>query len=400
MIFNTWLYGFFLAAVVAIFWLLPPRVRPFWLIGAGLVFYANYHPPHLPLIVVLTVVVYGAARAAAALATPGPRRKRRALLGAGIVLSLGVLAYYKYSLFIVGTLFQLGVRGPASILTLIPLRAPLAISFFVFEYVHYLIEVRRGRIAPGRPRDFFLFILFFPTLISGPIKRFDDFQPQIGAVRTIDHGEIGRGLERIVYGLAKKVLVADTVQRLIAPLWATPLAQPTWLLWLMTYGYAVQILFDFSGYSDIAIGSAQLLGFHVPENFAYPYLQPNIQRFWGSWHMSLTSWIRDYVYVPLGGNRRGPLRTHANRLIAMALCGLWHGAAGHFVLWGAYHGLGLNLFQLWRRVRARLPLPDFGFAGRVAATVFTFHFVCIGWVLFVLDARRASAVILRLLGIA
>jgi alginate O-acetyltransferase complex protein AlgI len=207
-------------------------------------------------------------------------------------------------------------------------------------------------------------------------------------------------VSRILFGLAKKLLVADTVARLITPLWASPLEQPWWLLWLMVYDYALQILFDFSGYSDIAIGSAVLFGFRVPENFNYPYLQPNLARFWGSWHMSLTSWITDYVYIPLGGNRRGPARAQVNRLIAMALVGLWHGAAGHFLLWGVYHGIGLNVYHTYRTLRTRLGVSSFGAFGHVVSVVLTFHFVCLGWVIFVLDASEAQAVILRLLGIA
>ena len=388
MIFTTWLYGLFLVCTVAIYWALPQRVRPWWLIAAGVVFYANYYPPHLPLILVMTVLVYGVAR-----------RGRRGLLALGVVGALAVLGYYKYTAFAIVTFVQLGLPVSPAALLLVPPRAPLAISFFVFEFVHYLIEVRRGTIVAGRPRDFLLFILFFPSLISGPIKRFGSFQPQVGTQTRPDHAEINQGLERIVFGLAKKLLVADTVQRLIAPLWLVPLDQPTWLLWLMTYGYALQILFDFSGYSDITIGSAMLLGFHVPENFDYPYFQPNLARFWRSWHMSLTSWITDYVYIPLGGNRRGEVRAHVNRLAAMALCGLWHGAAGHFVLWGVYHGLGLNVYRVYRRVRPRLPVPDLGRVGWALGVVATFHFVCIGWVLFVLDTAKAYAVIVRLLGV-
>ncbi|HEV7732162.1 MAG TPA: MBOAT family O-acyltransferase [Candidatus Binatia bacterium] len=395
MIFTTWLYGLFLIVVVAVFWLVPPRLRPWWLLAAGMVFYTNYHPPHVGLVLAMTLLVYGLARSAGHVA----RAPGRALLGVGILLSLGLLGYYKYTGFVTTTLVEMGV-APESIITgAVAERVPLAISFFVFEYVHYLIEIRRGTIVPGSVRDFLLFIFFFPTLVAGPIKRFNDFQPQIGAQTRFDAAEANAGMQRIVVGLAKKFLVADAVQRLAAPIWDDPLYQSTGMLWLGVYAYAIQILFDFSGYSDIAIGSAQLLGFHVPENFAYPYLQPNLARFWRCWHMSLTSWITDYVYIPLGGNRHGLLRAQGNRLVAMAICGLWHGAAGHFVLWGIYHGLGLNAYQLWRRVRPRLPLPvSFGWPGRIVATVFTFHFVCIGWVLFVVDATTAQGVIWKLLG--
>ncbi len=394
MIFTTWLYGLFFVVVATVYWLLPRRLRVEWLIGAGIVFYANYYPPHVWLILVLTVLVYLFARAA----TAGPDRWSW-LLALGITGALSVLGYYKYSGMFVETVRSAGI--PASVLDpLVSMRAPLAISFFVFEYVHYLIEVRRGRIGPGTPREFFLFILFFPTLICGPIKRFYDFAPQVRNLARFDTAEVSAGLERIVIGLAKKLIVADTVQRLIAPIWASPFDATRGTLWLATYGYAMQILFDFSGYSDIAIGSAQILGFHVPENFDYPYLQPNIARFWRSWHMSLTSWITDYVYIPLGGNRLGPTRTKVNRLTSMALCGLWHGAAWHFVLWGVYHGVGLNLFRMYRDARERWGLTrTFGPVGDIGARLVTFHFVCIGWVLFVLPAETAGPVIARLIGL-
>jgi alginate O-acetyltransferase complex protein AlgI len=174
----------------------------------------------------------------------------------------------------------------------------------------------------------------------------------------------------------------------------------TLTLWLAVYGYAIQIYADFSGYSDIAIGTARLFGYKVPENFAYPYLQSNIAGFWRSWHMSLTSWITDYVYIPLGGNRRGEARAAWNRLVSMTLCGLWHGAALHFAVWGLYHGIALNAYRLWQRVRPHvLGTRDFGLAGRLVATAFTFHVVCLGWVLFVCDFQRAAAILPRLVGL-
>lgn len=393
MIFSTWLYGFFLAGTLAVYWTLPARVRPLWLIAAGLAFYAQYFPPHLPLIVGLTVVVYGIARAAVATAS-APRR--RTLSAAGIAGAIAVLAYYKYSGWIVQTLASAGVVVPENVVALVPDRAPLAISFFVFEYVHYLVEVRRGTVAPGRLRDFSLFILFFPTLVCGPIKRFDAFGEQLAHPTAPPHADVAAALERIVWGLAKKILVADPIGRVLDVVWLAPLTWSRPTLWVAMYAYAIQILFDFSGYTDIAIGSARLFGFRIPENFDYPYFQTNLIRFWRSWHISLTSWIADYVYVPLGGNRRGALRTHANRLVAMALCGLWHGAAGHFVWWGVYHGIGLNLCHLLRPGR-RTP-PRFGAAGRALATVATFHYVCFGWLLFRLDTVTAVAVFGRLVG--
>ncbi|MCC6766667.1 MAG: MBOAT family protein, partial [Deltaproteobacteria bacterium] len=208
------------------------------------------------------------------------------------------------------------------------------------------------------------------------------------------------GLERILFGLSKKLIVADSVARLTAPVWQDPLQYDPGILWLAAYGYAVQIYADFSGYSDIAIGSAKLLGFKVEENFNWPYLRPNIREFWRNWHMSLTSWITDYLYIPLGGNRRGERRTNVNTIVSMSLCGLWHGAALHFVAWGFYHGVAICIQRTYSRWRDRtFPTLHHVFprTRQAVATVFTFHVVVIGWMYFVLNAVTATRVICKML---
>jgi len=389
MIFNTWVYGFFLAVTVSLYWLLPARWRVPMLTICGAYFYWYYYPPHLLLILLLTLLVFGVGGVVGR-ATGGARRR---WLVAGVVGSVGTLVYFKYQGFLADLAAPL-IGAPAGDRVL-P-RPPLGISFFVFEYVHYLVEVYRGTFSPATLRDFGLFILFFPTLICGPIKRFQQFRPQEHMVGRLDGADVSAGLERILIGLAKKTLVADIVAPYCAPVLAFPNFYTRWQLWLGVYGYALQIYFDFSGYSDIAIGSARLFGYRVPENFDYPYLQPNIARFWRSWHMSLTSWITDYVYIPLGGSRRGPGRASWNRLVSMTLCGLWHGAAPHFAVWGLYHGIALNLYRLYERWRG----PRAGtahWATRAVGVVATFHVVCIGWVLFVCDLETAWKIIPRLL---
>lgn len=393
MLFNSWIYAAFLAGTFAVYWSLPGHRARQWLLAlAGLVFYAHWFPPHVVLICSATIGLFAATVVADRIAA---RAGSRILVGA-IIACLSILAYYKYQGFVLDTLIALGL--PRGELWISDVRAPLAVSFFTFEYVHYLIELRRGTIRRGSFADFFLFIMFFPTLICGPIKRFHDFQPQIDTIRW-ETDRATAGLGRIVVGLAKKVVVADVVAGLIAPIWAEPDAHSAGALWLGTYGYAMQIYFDFAGYSDIAIGSAALFGYHVPENFNAPYRKVNIAEFWRSWHMSLTSWITDYVYIPLGGNRRGPWRGHVNRLTAMTLCGLWHGAAWHFALWGLYHGIGLTIFRAYRNVRLGLDpswTPGTGPIRRGISTMLTFHFTCVGWVLFVADFETAATVIPRL----
>ena len=397
MIFNTWLYGIFLLATFCLYWLAPERARPWLLIVFGCYFYWHYYPPHLVLILGMTVAVW----LLAFVVQPSAGRQRRLFFALGVGGCVGTLAYYKYSGFLMSSLalvFPLA-RGTSSGVQIV---APLAISFFTFEFVHYLIEVYRGTFTPSGFRDFVLFIMFFPSLVCGPIKRFQQFKPQEYAQQRLDPANVHDGLERILFGLSKKTIIADTVAVYCAPVFANPQAYTWTQLWLGVYGYAMQIYFDFSGYSDIAIGSARLLGYRVPENFNYPYLQPNIAAFWRSWHMSLTSWITDYLYIPLGGNRLGEARAHLNRFLAMTICGLWHGAAFHFAVWGMYHGVGLNLLRGYQRLRG---LRDGGNPTaaapvmRALSTLFTFHFVCIGWVLFVCDLPTAWGIIRRLVGL-
>ncbi len=417
MLFNSWIYGFFLPTVFLVYWNLPrPWMKPYWLILCGIAFYTHYYPPHILLILALTLAVFAIGRlieprgkaceaGGKDVRPPGQiassnQRWARPVFIFGLVLTGGALAYYKYQGFFVELYIDIcSFWSPDSSISAPNIRAPLAISFFTFEFVHYLIEVRRGRVHASF-RDFALFIFFFPTLVAGPIKRFYNFEKSLDFSRRIDWPAVGQGMERILFGLAKKIIVADTVARLTAPVWADPEAYSAGILWLAAYGYALQIYFDFSGYSDIAIGSAAVLGFKVEENFDYPYLRRNISEFWRCWHMSLTSWIGDYLYIPLGGNRLGRRRAALNRFIAMGLCGLWHGSALHFVVWGLYHAAGINVLHLYRRVRdtafpqAQHRLPRLRAA---VATVFTFHFVVLGWVFFVLDIGPALSVIKTML---
>ena len=393
MIFNSWVYACFLLATVGLYWTVPVRWRSGLLTCGGAVFYAYWYPWHLALIGAAILAVFVVSRLVAP--ERGAGRGRWAALG--IAGCVGMLAYFKYSGFALDLVRPLLATGGIALPAPQP-RPPLGISFFVFEFVHYLVEVYRGSFAPARLGDFTLFILFFPTLICGPIKRFGDFAPQEHTGGRPSAVDVHAGLERILFGLAKKTLIADALSPFCSGSFRFPLLISHPMLWLAVYGYALQIYADFSGYSDIAIGSARLLGYRVPENFDWPYLQPNVARFWRCWHMSLTSWITDYVYIPLGGSRRGEGRAAWNRLVSMTLCGLWHGAALHFAAWGLYHGLALNLYRLWERWRPRLPgvglLP--APAARALATVATFHVVCLGWVLFVCDFKLAAVIFARL----
>ena len=388
MIFNEALYPLFLLLAVTVFFSVPIRWRAGWLMLSGLAFYSYYAGAFVGLfggeaLVIWLLMKYG--------------RTRRSAFIAGLLLSLAVLAVYKYRQMALATWYQCfpPPGGPPTPETLI---LPLAISFFTFEFIHYLIEMRRGTLERHSLSELMAFMLFFPTMIAGPIKRFQGFVPQILSAR-LSAGDVQIGLQRILIGTAKKTLIADSLDLWTAPLYRADLAQVEPLtLWVALLAYALKIYTDFSGYSDIAIGSARLFGIHVPENFDWPYLQPNIALFWRHWHISLTSWITDYVFKPLGGSRTGFALALLNTLIAMAVSGIWHGAAWHFVFWGLYHGLLLALHRIWReKLRPRLPgLEKFPRLYRVVCTLLTFVLVTLGWGLFILPLDRFGQLLLRL----
>jgi alginate O-acetyltransferase complex protein AlgI len=339
MIFTTYWFLLFAALTVAGFWSLPrPGWRLWWLALACGVFHVHFAGPAgvLP-IIVLMIITYGAALS---------RRPWACAVAMGICV--GALCFYKYTLFLIGALIAplspaLGEMLAAYASVVMPGAPPLAVSFFVFEFVHYLYEVRAGGEPVRRPLKFLLFAIFFPSLVAGPIKRYTQFLPSLeAAVRSKASADnFAEGLRRIGLGFFKKVVIADNLTLYIAA--SQPQFQADGLMdrWFVLAAIALRILLDFSGYSDIAIGCARLLGVTLPENFNWPYAAKNLQDFWQRWHISLSSWIRDYVYIPLGGSRHGPVRRACNVLVALALCGLWHGPAWHFVVWGLYHGAGL-----------------------------------------------------------
>lgn len=401
-------YWLLLLLWVPLYRVMPQRVRPLVLLGASLGFYAVPYWPHAVLIVGLALLVHAVGQAL-------QKRRRPWLFALALSGCVAVLAYYKYARWLLVTLAEganrFGAAGVGAALTAVEhrlaaeLRIPLGISFFTFEFIHYLTDLYYGRLppapteprlTPGGRRRFLLFTLFFPTLLAGPIKRYQQFTAQESEPPPAAP-ELAAALWRILLGLTKKILVADTLATIAARLQQPDQVTP-FGLWLGMYAYAGQIYADFSGYSDLAIGTARLFGYRVPENFDWPYLATSLQAFWRRWHISLSSWIRDYLFIPLGGSRVGSVRAAVNLLGVMALCGLWHGAAWHFVVWGLWHGVGLGAGQLWRRLR---PLPAApGRALRGLHAVLTFHYVCFGWVLFAAPSLRLAGVaFVRMLGL-
>ncbi len=397
MLFSSPLYAAFLLPTWIVFWALgrAPTFRMLFLVFASYFFYwigtwdvARAEPvPVAPVawaFLCLGVIFVGSSLdffVCQALARTQNQRTRNALLLVSIVYYLGVLSIFKYLAFAADSMVTLlewvGIHVQPMHLRMV---LPFGISFFTFETMSYTIDVWRRRIEPTRRYlDYLLFVCFFPHLVAGPIVRPNQMLPQLAAAPRYDADSQARGLLRIATGLFKKVLIGDYLaQAIVERVFGTPERFTALEALLAVYAYAVQIYADFSGYTDIAIGSAALFGYNLPENFDAPYLATSLQDFWHRWHMSLSTWLRDYLYKPLGGSRRGRARTYVNLMLTMVLGGLWHGASWNFVVWGALHGTALAATRMWQR-RHR---PMTGRAARLLATTATFHFVCLAWVFF------------------
>ncbi len=385
MLFCTREYLAFFLAVFAVYWLTPwPRARTLILLGASLYFYACWNEWLAALIAGTTVLDYLIARGMDATAS---RVRRRALLVVSLVVNLGVLIYFKYANFFLESLRDaLTAAGVTANVTLLSVILPVGISFYTFEAINYTVDVYRRKIAAERDLpSFMLFVLFFPHLVAGPIVRASDFLPQVHRRKRWNWSRVHLGVQLILLGLFKKMAVADHMAQYADPVFADPLAFKTSAVWMAVIAYSVQIYCDFSGYTDLALGSAHLLGFHLAKNFDMPYIAANVSEFWRRWHISLSTWLRDYLFIPLGGSRGTAARTCFNLFVTMLLGGLWHGASWTFVVWGALHGGLLILhrgFRAWctqRPAVERLLATSAGWSVRVALT---FAAVTAGWVFF------------------
>ena len=337
MVFASPLFLFlFLPATLASHFLLPRRHRNAALLVASLVFYAWGEARYVPLVAGSVAFNWwmGTRIADEVVAA----RRRRWLAGA-VAGNLATLALFKYANFAVDNFDAIAPILGVSPLTLARIPLPLGISFFTFHAISYVVDVYKRTAAPQRSiREFALYILLFPQLIAGPIIRYRDIAAQLVA-REANLAEIAYGVRRFVLGLGKKLLIANTLGSTADAVFAIPGQElATGAAWLGIVCYTLQIYFDFSGYSDMAIGLMRMLGFRILENFDHPYIARSIREFWRRWHISLSNWFRDYLYIPLGGNRRGRRRAYANLIIVFTLCGLWHGASWPFVLWGLVHG--------------------------------------------------------------
>lgn len=378
MIFNSFEFALFFPLVLVIYWLLPPRPQNVFLLLASYVFYGFWDWRFLSLIVLSTVVDYWVARRVDASNNPFSRRR---WLVVSLVTNLGLLAVFKYFNFFVDSFASLlDVFGMQANLPVLQIILPVGISFYTFQTLSYTIDVYRGNNKPVRNlTDFAVYVAYFPQLVAGPIERSTSLIPQIANPRRLDLQLLKSGLWLMLLGFFKKVFVADNLAPHVDSIFS--IANPD-ALTVMAGGYlfAFQIYADFSGYTDIARGVSRMLGIELRLNFNFPYRSTSPQEFWRRWHISLSSWLRDYLYFSLGGNRQSKIRTYVNLMLTMLLGGLWHGAAWNYVCWGAYQGLMLCVHR-WYIGRFK-PIFRPGALLQVVKILLFFQLVCYGWILF------------------
>ena len=382
MVFSSPFFLFFFLPLVLLVYLALPgiRSRNAWLLITSLVFYAWQELAFILMLLLSALVNYFIGREM----DRGKPERRKTIVAFGIVINIGLLAFFKYAGLIVGNLNVLLQAAGAKPLAPIHIPLPLGISFFTFHALSYLVDIyRRKQPAAAYPQNVVLYIFFFPQLIAGPILRWNAIAPQL-AHREHTFEKFAEGVRRFVTGLAKKVLIANTVALPADQIFSLPPSElSAATAWFGAICYMLQIYFDFSGYSDMAVGLGKMFGFQFLENFNYPYIAQSLKDFWRRWHISLTTWFRDYLYIPLGGNRVSSARTGFNLVTVFFLCGLWHGAKWGFVVWGLYHGLFLVLERTsWGRALERMPRP--------LRHGYTLLVVLIGWVVFRADSFESA----------
>jgi alginate O-acetyltransferase complex protein AlgI len=387
-IFNTFEYYFlFLFPAAFAFKFVPRIVRPWVLVLSASAFFIHF-----------SLNGFGGAAGAYCLliflwesAFSRLYRPAARICFVGVLQSVVFLATFKYWNYLTGLAFSCSRTNP---LHWRGAFLPLGISFFTFEFIHYAVDRYRGRTEAGTVGEYLAFIMFFPTMVAGPIKRYQDFLPKF-RVANAGAEDLRIGFTRILVGLVKKFAVADLMTAFTVHLNAGDIVKAsrgTLALWLFAYG--VKIYFDFAGYSDIAIGSARLFGIKVPENFNWPYFRTNITEFWRNWHISLSNWLLDYVFITLGGSRVPTFRIYSNLIVTMFVSGVWHGAGTNFVVWGLWHGMMLAVHRAWRTVRGA---AEASAVGEIAAGVLTFVSVNLGWAFFCMDLPTARLFLSRLI---
>ncbi len=380
----------FLAAVIFIYFIIPKKVRYIWLLLASWGFYYKVGGKFLILLVLVTLVTYGAG-----ILIEKEKEKQGSkagtILAGAIVLLVLLLGYFKYTGFLFDTVKSiqelLGLSASEAVLNIL---LPLGISFYLFQAIGYLIDCYRGKI-PAEKNYFLLalFISFFPQITSGPIERAGNMLPQYREPKSFSYDEMRDGLLLMLWGYFQKIVIADRLAIFVDKVYASPEQFSGTILFLATVFYTFEIYCDFAGYSNIAIGAAKIMGIKLMNNFESPYMSESVAEFWRRWHISLSSWFKDYLYIPLGGNRKGYARKLINLMIVFAVSGLWHGAAWTFVVWGILHGVFQVLGIVLKPVRDKLvelfKVDRTSFSHRLFKVIFTFMLVNIGWIFFRAD---------------
>lgn len=385
MLFNSIEFLIFFPIVLILYFACPYRYRWALLLAASYYFYAAWKLEYIVLIMVSTLVSYVAA---IQMGKSELQARRTTLLVVGLVANLGILFAFKYFNFVNDSLrVAFNQFNALYNVPMFQVLLPVGISFYTFQTVGYLVDVYRGRVDPERHLGrFALFVSFFPQLVAGPIERAANLLPQFYKNVDFDEARIASGLRLILWGMFKKVVIADRLGLYVTAVYSTPSEWTGWPVLVATFFFAFQIYCDFSGYSDIAIGAARIMGFDLMENFRRPYFARTPSEFWRRWHISLSTWFKDYVYIPLGGNRVRVPRWYLNLMIVFLVSGLWHGAAWTFVLWGGLHGLYVVGEAAARDLRAalvqRLGLDRSPAGLAVLSGLITFVLVCLAWVFF------------------
>jgi len=371
-------FAFFFLVTAVLALLRRAKTQKVFLLAASYYFYSCWDWKFITLLAGLTGSTYLCVRM---MRQTADDRLRRFWLATTIAISLCTLGYFKYTNFFIDSINKVLASSPLQI-GFVDVVLPVGISFIVFEVISYAVDVYRGDAQFEESLlDFGLLVAFFPHLIAGPILKPNHFLPQLKNPIKIRPSNLSAGAQIFLYGMMKKVLVSDRVAPFVDVVFKHPNSFSPMVTWLSAIGYAVQIYGDFSGYTDMAIGSAKCLGFDIPRNFSLPYLSRNVTEFWRNWHISLSTWLRNYLYFPLGGNRRGKFRTYANLAIVMLLGGLWHGASWNFVLWGGLHGVALAVHKLLGDFK-RWPLWLPHRVSRGISWAITLVFVVVAWVPF------------------
>lgn len=385
MLFCSVEFMVFFAALLIVYWSIPWRRARVWLLlVASFCFYASWNKWLAIIICISTLLDYLLALGMEFSTVPW---RRKSLLTISLLANLGLLCYFKYTNFFLLSLDEaLIAAGASTWFRTLEVILPVGISFYTFEAINYTVDVYRRRMPAERNLgDFMLFILFFPHLVAGPIVRARDFLPQIKRPKRCDWVRMHLGVQYFLMGLFKKLAIADRMAQFADPVFSAPLEYRSSAAWIAMFAYALQVYCDFSGYTDMAIGTAHMLGYKLAENFNMPYLARNIGEFWNRWHISLSSWLRDYLFIPLGGSRGGEWKTRRNLLITMTLCGLWHGAAWTYVGFGAIQGLMIvtqRVFHRWCKARPRLDAVLRSHPGTLLCIALTFVSFCVSLVVF------------------